>query len=876
MSIIQKLTLAHLKKNKGRTVITILGICVSVAMITAVFVSIASFMNYIADVTYYSGGHWDAQVVNVTTDEVSKLEAQNDVSKVGEIAILGAEDSGFKIDYGVSPRTSTGSVFAADITGLSQQVTGEIDGNLPKNYNEILVEKEFIENNELDWQVGDTVTIPVGARQYEDEGGLQYVTGNYVAGETFTASDIKEYTISGIMDGNMPTRNYKILRLAQPEELKGATAYIQLNNINMNSMADIRQIMTACEIDNSRYTINEDYFGANFSFDANGTFALNILPMCAVILAVIIIASIALIYNAFGMSLSERTRYLGMLASVGATRSQKSSSVYFEGFLLGLVGIPVGIGAGVLGIYITLKAVGKRIQESGMINGGENVDMNVIVPLWVIAGIILVSALTIFISAMIPAKKASAITPIDALKQTNEIKLKSKKLRSSKLIRMIFGYEGELANKNLKRNGRKSRVITASIAISIVLFLSVNTFCDMFVKANDLQNDMPYQITVSTSNQNDFNKMKDEISALSGVDKVYSATLSILFYGGDNAEDNLYTNQDITDKENLTSSYSKLLEDNVAYINFVDDDDFNKLCEDNGIDYQQYYSTVNREPSELKALLMNNVSHDNSTGKVFTDNIIGKAFYYDATDENGNVLPDSENENLKAVVTDFVEYDADNYLCGLNAATTISLYIPLSMYQSYCNESYYSNYDEPPTFQLGIESDDPASTCDEIGRIIDQNSMSGVTYMNLVDSMETMNTVIFVLQVFTYGFVALITLIAIANIINTVSTGIDLRRKEFAMYKSVGITPHGFTKMICLESLFYGIKAIVFGIPISILISFLMYTLMQSSNIPFTINIPLYLIVTAAVFLIVGVSMFYAVSKLKNDSIVETLKEEIC
>ena len=330
MSIIQKLTLAHLKKNKGRTVVTILGICVSVAMITAVFVSIASFMNYIADVTYYSGGHWDAQVVNVTTDELSKLESQNTVSKVGEIAQLGSESSGFMIDYGVSPRTSVGSVYAADSVGLSQTVTTEIDGAMPKNYDEILVEKEFIESNELDWQVGDTVTIPVGTRQYESEGSVLDVTGNYVAGESFTINDIKEYRIAGIVDNNFPTRGYKILRLAEPEELNGATAYIQLTDVNMKSTADIQQIMTACGIDSSRYRINQEYLGGNFSFAADGAFALTIIPMCLVILAVIMIASIALIYNAFGMSLSERTRYLGMLASVGATKSQKSSSVYLS------------------------------------------------------------------------------------------------------------------------------------------------------------------------------------------------------------------------------------------------------------------------------------------------------------------------------------------------------------------------------------------------------------------------------------------------------------------------------------------------------------------------------------------------------------------
>lgn len=152
------------------------------------------------------------------------------------------------------------------------------------------------------------------------------------------------------------------------------------------------------------------------------------LPLVAIILVIIIIASVVLIYNSFGMSLSERVRYLGMLASVGATKQQKKMSVYYEGFILGIIGIPVGIGAGILGIGITLKAVGGKIIETGMLNGVDstNMDMNVVVPLWAIAGIILFSVLTIFISSVVPSRKASAVTPIDAIRQCKEITVKAK------------------------------------------------------------------------------------------------------------------------------------------------------------------------------------------------------------------------------------------------------------------------------------------------------------------------------------------------------------------------------------------------------------------------------------------------------------------
>ena len=157
----------------------------------------------------------------------------------------------------------------------------------------------------------------------------------------------------------------------------------------------------------------------------------------------------------------------------------------------------------------------------------------------------------------------------------------------------------------------------------------------------------------------------------------------------------------------------------------------------------------------------------------------------------------------------------------------------------------------------------------------EENNFS-YTYVNdYVESMEMVNTLLFALEVFTYGFITLITLITLANIINTISTSIDMRRKEFAMLKSVGTTQKGFYKMVNLESLFYGLRALVFGIPISIAVSYLMNHQLGSDAIPFEINWLMYLAVIAAVFIIIGVSMLYSVSKLKNDSIVETLKEEI-
>ena len=138
-----------------------------------------------------------------------------------------------------------------------------------------------------------------------------------------------------------------------------------------------------------------------------------------------------------------------------------------------------------------------------------------------------------------------------------------------------------------------------------------------------------------------------------------------------------------------------------------------------------------------------------------------------------------------------------------------------------------------------------------------------------------MRTVIFVMKVFIYGFIVLISLITIANIINTISTGIALRRKEFAMLRSVGMTPGGFRKMVRLESLLYGIRSLVVALPLSVVINLLMNRSLGSESIPYEFDWMMYLAAVVVVFILISVTMLFSVSKLKKDSVVETLKEEI-
>lgn len=874
MNIIRKLTLRHLKENKGRTIITTLGICVSVAMITAVFVSIASFMKFYGDASIFSSGNKHVDYCFLSSEQIAALQTDDRIEEVGLYKNLSGEQEAFRL---FGQERCVGQLYAGDETNLKQLLTSKMDGEMPKNEHEIAVEKSFIEKNHLNWKIGDTVSLDIGQRwimadvYIEETNEFEKMRepvnyGSWQTGEQFDAAEENiSFKITGILNGNMPTRAAKIIRgLSNEEKTASVNASVVLKDVNYKSLDVIEDISKKIGVkygDENQMTINKDYLESKFAFDKTGFMVGSLIPMCIIILVIIMIASVVLIYNSFGMSLSERTRYLGMLGSVGATKRQKRQSVYFEGLALGAVGIPLGTIGGIIGIGVTLEVLGDKIISTGMLTGIEQsgIEFKAVVPLWVIAGIVLFSIITIFISAVIPARKASAITPVEALRQNTEFKIKPKSVKSPKYIRKIFGYEGELAHKNLKRNGRKSRVITASIAISVILFISVNYFCSVFTRVNG-DMDVPYQIQINTTNDK-VDDIKKAVKEMEHVTDVYGLDSYQVYIGKNYPAD--YDNA-LNSEEVLTNTYKNLFNGNKQILILaLDDELFNELCTENGIDYHSYYQI---QDNCVNTLLLNNLSRTKSGASVFNDKAIGKKLFYNTNSE-------TETEYYYRI-NHLIDFKPDNKLFNLVPKGYFAAYIPQSaMYE--LSELVFGKEKGLDYRSLCVETENHKETTEKIEQYLNDNRQENSTVYDMAESMESINTIMFVLQVFVYGFITLITMITIANIINTISTSIALRRKEFAMLKSVGATQKGFYKMVCLESLFYGLNALIASIPISMLVCFGLNKVLDQRDVPFEIDFVLYGCVILAVFLIVGFSMLYSISKIKKDSIIETLKQDI-
>ena len=850
MNIVNKLTLSHLKTNKSRSVVTVLGITVSVAMITAVFVAIASFVNLFGTISRLADGDCHFQVFGLNQAQVQSLEKDDRIDAVGM-----SDD--YYLNYSVpgqNERYTNGTITAHNEDDIKLRVQSTYEGVLPKNENEIAVEKKFIEKNGLDWKVGDTVKIPYGTRYANVDGEMVDVSGIPTGKETFEQLGTKEFKVTAILNENNPISSNIITVKNDIDVDRSNGVYLRLKNPNYNSINEFKDILSdnGLNFKEVGYKTNSDLLASYFAYEKGG-FVEQMLPLIVIILLIIIAASVVLIYNAFAMSLNEKIRYLGMLSSVGATKQQKRNSIFFEGFILGLLGIPLGILSGVGGIGITLKLLGDKIISTGMLNYGDKdtLHMDVVMPWWMVIAIVFISSITIIVSCAVPAVKASKITPIDAIRQSNEIKVKAKRLRSPKIIRKIFGYEGELAYKNLKRNGRKARVITASIALSVILFLSSSYFCSLFVQSANIERAYPYQISVFTE-FNSRDSVLERIKENTDVDDVYSTSNEY------HQIEKIGTDTDfeeIRNKEFLTSSYKDLFSKMTpAVIYYIDDEMFNELCTANGIDYKDYYT------DDIKAVLMNDLSRSNSYNPVFNDKIIGTKI--------------KSSYDRDVTIAGMVKYDKNFSSCNFISNGYLGMFAPFSSL-----EKMMSDVDDElvasKRVSYGIETDNHEKVYEDLSSEFDDAKYSHTMVSDIQQIFQTMDTVVLIIQVFIYGFISLISLITVFNIINTISTGIVSRRKEFAMLQSVGITPKGFNKMLTLESAFYGLKALVFSLPISVLISYGMNAAVGEASIPFLFDYKMYLAVIAVVMIVIGMTMLYSIKKVQKQNIIETLKDDI-
>jgi len=867
MNIMNKVTLRGLLKNKTRTIVTIIGVILSAAMITAVTTSISSLQQFVIDYTIYEEGDWHGVLYSINPDTYRSLAENNEVSaaaytKSDGYAIL----EGSRNEYKPYLHILELGKEAFDMLPIHL-----VSGRLPQNENEVLISEHIYTNGGVSYKVGDVLTLDVGNRVLEDgtvlsNAGSAYKS-EYNAGEKLNITHTRTFTVVGIcrrLSYSIEAYfapGYSILTVSDAGKLQETDrldVYLKVKKTNQA----YKIINDLSEENRCAYWYNSDLLRFSGA-DKDTAYNTVLYSLAAILIALIMAGSILLIYNSFAISVSERRKQFGLLSGVGATAKQRMRSVIFESLVIAGIGIPIGIISGITGIGVTfylLRDILKTLMGS---DTGVTLSLSVSPVSIVIA--ILISLVTILISAYIPARRSKKISAMDAIRQTTDIRLTAKQVKTSKLTRKIFGIEGDLALKNLKRNRRRYRSTVISLYMSIVLFVSASSF-GMYLKAatidvyEDNGYDFSYYVPNSEHPQGKIMKVYNKILEIEGIKQgsLMQINEGVTVLKKENINSKFYDERvkrgDINDGDVLTANVSIFSVDHESFVNYVktlglDEEQFTDPKSPKGIlvDNQHYYDAVEKKFKNSKLL---------------NEKPLDSLAFYCLTLDNVQV----ETEIAVGAIADEPPFGVRS-----NDYRYLSLIIDNDL-----RESGFGNIKSPwYVTYMYFSSEKPLEIADDIQNVLIDEEMSVARLYNMAEQAQYQRNIIIIVSVFSYGFIALISLITIANIFNTISTNMNLRRREFAMLKSVGMTNHSFHKMLNYECVFYGLKALIYGLPSSIGITYLIYrSITEGVEMGFRLPVSSIAVSVISVFLIVFVCMMYSMSKIRKENIIDALKNE--
>lgn len=858
MNLYTSLTLRYLKQNKRRTLVTIIGIILATALICGIGNICTSFMDYQMRDQIKTSGSFYATFTDMDKEKAEVITKSSGVSEYGYKKNLGSvildKKNSTSLNINVFDKNTINSF----------QITLK-KGSYPKNESELIVTQDLL--NKWNKKIGDKIILNLGELIYDDMGMIsklknsQKTTFKIVGTLDKAPYNSKLFAITGF-DINSVNKNEKFdvsICTKNPKDIY-KTAISIGENIGLAQADETNDEDYSYNDQTSMYYKDIEFnegllrlLGASSYDNINITLIL----IVGLVASLVIIATIATIYNSFSIAISERKKQFGILNSIGATKSQIMKLVFLEGFLVSIVGIPIGLLSGTVAIDIVFKVI-KTFFKTSMF--GE-LDLRVVFSPIVLIISTLVILLTIFISALIPAINAAKISPLEAIKNSSNLKVG--KIKSSKLVKKIFKTEGELAYKNLRRNKGKFRITLFSLVISIVIFISFNGFVDMFIEANQINyGSITNDLTLYENNlltKEEVQKTIDELKKINGlkdvaIDKGYNLNVHV---------DEKNINKDL--RESLKQSdYVDM--DNSTY-NFINSrlytpGDFSisniKLSE----------GKIDKETAKAEnGVILVRYSYEESLAKkgkvVLTNYKVGDTLNCTvySSDSDGKEIKKETKLKILAItdeiLTGNIQYPQTSF--GVVAYDELIPSLGIKDDESSSN-SYY------------VATNQEKSTRDEVKKVAEENSLSVIDSIDEAQKLEqTMN----VMKIFVYGFIVVISLVSVTNIVNTISTNINLRKREFAVIKSIGVTPQGFKKMIYMESILYGILSLLYGIPIGICMNVIMNRILEGMiTVQTLIPYKSILICIISIFIITFIASYIPLKKISKENIIDNIRQE--
>ena len=1024
MNATTNFTVKSLRANKVRTLVTIAGVALAAALLTAVLTTYVSLNDYLYRSEAHLAGTWmacvEADGSSALDEKIADAQADPQVagtailSDVG-FAALTADQQNTQGTY-LAIRSIEGDV--GDICGIEPS-----EGRLPENDHEIMLFSTW--NDYGGVNLGDTVTFNVGQRVARlapgEEGSMSAgtMTASWgVQGEAHE-SEISDGTplnssmgvLEADIDGsifneeiaNTEESTYTVVgfydrpgyALSTAAGMVGVTAGGAAPDaftdvfFTLNDVANTQQVEEATEAlfpDEHvvLHTAMLRYMGVSSDSSIWATF----YGLVMVLAAVIVVACVSLIFNAFNISVAERIKQFGLLSSVGASRRQLRRAVVLEGAIVAVIGIPCGLLIGLAGCAATFAALGPAISQ---LAGSGEVAFRVAVNGWVLAAASVLTFVTVLVSVWIPAKRASRTNIIDSLRAASGSRVSkrgaaraAKCTGASSLWKArgaagrVLGVGGMLARINRKRGTGKGRAASVSLALAIVLLMTagslnvfLGTLTDVVTGGGEMAGEVGVMAQLDAETPQDVGTAAGDAQASDGDATGAEGTMAADDATGADAaatpdaaatqpaapttpeavataNSELFARQaevfagafhDLSRVAGAQPVGWKMTSDayaivpaamagealvdqesgmggkmvdgrvgtvgSVAYLDDAAFDDYAKSLGLNPADFRDpehlraialargygnngsVYQLLDilREPGTLEVVEAVTYHGEPAAGigvGVTSGEGNAEAFafqpYLEGDDDGVEWFPMDEADVQTASVEVVALADEPAPIVG-GPGAGLQLIVPESMaaYQGFGSTSpiFYSYFDSADG-DHGALAEELATAGSAYFHDKSPYGLAFYSFNDYIEQRDSNQMIATVVNVFCLLFAVILALIAMANVFNTVTNSLILRRREFAVMKSVGLSNRQFRAMVAEECVAWCIRGLVPGVLLSLFVSFLLWQVISGSmtGLPFTLPWSYVALAAAMTVVAVGASVAYGMHRCRADNVVEALRAD--
>lgn len=857
MNIFARITARTMKENKTRTIVTIIGVILSTAMITAVATLGGTFQNFFIEYTKEQDGSWHVAGLSLPVKETEKAEKQEEVVNSTKVAELGYA----RYEHLQSPMMPYLYVQSFSENTRSMLPVALKEGKFPDSQNEVIIPDYLNANLEEGHQIliGDTLPLELGEREYKGERLSQsnsYMGTETKAEESFVPKEKREFKVVGIYDysslvTSIGAPGYEIYAGSGNETGRYVDLYVELKDVRKSY--DFQK-----EVFGEYGSVTHESLLRWYGVVDNDRFSTVYTGLLLILTAVIMTGSVLLIYNAFSISLRERSTQFGLLSSLGATKKQLRQSMRYEAFIVSFIGIPLGVISGIAGIGVTLHFIEEGLSQWLY---GESKEIPLVVNTGAVLLSVMIAFFTVFISVWIPSKRIKRLSPMEAIRASEDIKIRPGEVKTGGWVFKIFGLSGMMADKNYKRDRKKYRTTIVSLSISILLFTTAALFQIYLIETGSFVMDVPAADVECVIYQPDKDAEKADkiLEKTEGIEEIFSyEKLYLMMQVSSEILGSVFEGREVMTDENHTviSAETVILPNEV----------FEEMAKKEGISLSAYKDT------EVPRFLYteNEHTYNSSTQRYETQDYFQEKGEKRA--ELGWITTSGEAEKEifepqgEIILGDAVEKLPEKM--GIRN-TDFALFMSESMYQDF--SEYFLRTDPIKTYNIKCEN--PGVVSETLEKELKEQGIQSENVTNLNALYQQDRNTMMAVQILTYGFIILISLIAVANVFNTISTNFMLRRKEFAMLRSMGMSPKGFNRMLYYECLIYGCKSVLYGTVLTGIVSYLICKVIGiGADTGFVIPWSALFTAIAGIFIVVFASMIYAMCRIRKNNIVEELK----